>query len=50
MHLIRTLTLSVCLLALAIATRADDVASNFKSPPDSARPHSWWLWMNGNVT
>jgi hypothetical protein len=50
MHLIRTLTLSVCLLALAIATRADDVASNFKSPPDSARPHTWWHWMNGNVT
>ncbi len=22
----------------------------FITPPDSARPHTWWHWMNGNVT
>src|ERR1022692_4953978 len=22
----------------------------FKNPPDSAKPHAWWHWMNGNVT
>ena len=22
----------------------------FLDPPDSARPHAWWHWMNGNVT
>src|SRR3954462_11926846 len=22
----------------------------FRDPPASARPHSWWHWMNGNVT
>ena len=24
--------------------------TNFKTPPESARPHTWWHWMNGNVT
>lgn len=22
----------------------------FKNPPNSARPHVWWRWMNGNIT
>lgn len=22
----------------------------FRNPPASARPHTWWHWMNGNVT
>jgi hypothetical protein len=22
----------------------------FRDPPASARPHTWWHWMNGNVT
>lgn len=24
--------------------------AQFITPPDSARPHTWWHWMNGNVT
>jgi len=24
--------------------------ARFVSPPSSARPHTWWHWMNGNVT
>ncbi|HEY1490225.1 MAG TPA: glycosyl hydrolase, partial [Verrucomicrobiae bacterium] len=28
----------------------DPLASGFQSPPASARPHTWWHWMNGNVT
>jgi hypothetical protein len=23
---------------------------DFRNPPASARPHTWWHWMNGNVT
>lgn len=23
--------------------------SEFVDPPDSARPHVWWHWMDGNV-
>jgi hypothetical protein len=24
--------------------------SGFFNPPDEARPHTFWLWMNGNIT
>ncbi|MCS7224542.1 MAG: glycosyl hydrolase [Armatimonadetes bacterium] len=23
---------------------------SFRHPPPSARPHTWWHWMNGNIT
>ncbi|MBN1972217.1 MAG: hypothetical protein JW787_01160 [Sedimentisphaerales bacterium] len=26
-----------------------DLEKEFQSPPDSAKPHTWWHWMNGNV-
>lgn len=28
----------------------DPLAEAFRNPPASARPHTWWHWMNGNVT
>ncbi|MBN2162882.1 MAG: hypothetical protein JXR25_13485 [Pontiellaceae bacterium] len=28
----------------------DTIKEQFVNPPDSARPHTWWHWMNGNVT
>ncbi len=28
----------------------DNLAHNFLSPPDSARPWTYWMWLNGNVT
>ncbi len=31
-------------------TDGSDPTANFFSPPDSAAPHTWWHWMNGNVT
>jgi len=27
-----------------------DLERGFQHPPDSARPHTWWHWMNGNIT
>lgn len=27
-----------------------DLEAGFLNPPYSARPHTWWHWMNGNVT
>ena len=24
--------------------------TGFRQPPDSARPHTWWHWMDGNVS
>src|ERR1700743_1742647 len=29
---------------------ADPLAAGFRSPPESARPRTWWHWTNGNVT
>jgi hypothetical protein len=41
-------SLGVCLSACG--AMADDLETGFVHPPDSARPHTWWHWMNGNVT
>ncbi len=27
-----------------------DMEKGFAQPPDSAKPHVWWHWMNGNIT
>jgi hypothetical protein len=32
------------------STSRADLASDFKTPPAGARPHTWWHWMNGNIT
>lgn len=26
------------------------LSDGFQNPPASAKPHTWWHWMNGNVT
>ena len=44
-----------CLAALpllnAIAAEwSDPLAIGFQLPPDSAKPQTWWHWMNGNIT
>ena len=40
------MNVSIVLLAAAALLSANE----FKNPPASARPHTWWHWMNGNVT
>lgn len=45
----------IMLLSLAIAIiqstpPKDALAEAFRNPPASAKPHTWWHWMNGNVT
>ncbi|HLZ54153.1 MAG TPA: glycosyl hydrolase, partial [Verrucomicrobiae bacterium] len=32
------------------ATPTDPLESGFLNLPDSARPQTWWHWMNGNIT
>jgi len=47
----RGLAIGAITLGLAAAASAgDDLAAGFQSPPDSAKPHTWWHWMNGNIT
>lgn len=37
--------------AVSFAQSASDaLLAGFKSPPDAARPRTWWHWTNGNVT
>jgi hypothetical protein len=40
------------LLGLAFTTVAanDPLETGFLNPPDSAKPQTWWHWMNGNIT
>lgn len=33
-----------------LSAQQDDLYRGFQSPPDSARPRTWWHWTNGNVT
>ena len=47
---------SIILLAVLLATGPGKAASpvdlerGFVHPPDSAKPQTWWHWMNGNIT
>jgi hypothetical protein len=49
-----TAVLAVAGVALAQSAPAapapDSLAQGFVTPPDSAKPRTWWHWTNGNVT
>lgn len=49
-----TIKLAPALIALALCAPAASAQSSldtsFMNPPDSARPHVWWHWLNGNVS
>jgi hypothetical protein len=44
---------SLCLGAVvgtsAPAATVDELAAGFREPPMEARPHTYWLWMNGHL-
>jgi len=51
MKLKRILVLAaVCPALVAAAAPVDPLESGFENPPGSARPQTWWHWMNGNIT
>ncbi len=37
-------------LALTVVAEPDALESGFQHPPNSAKPQTWWHWMNGNIT
>ena len=41
---------ALCLALTAAAAPTDSLETGFLSPPDSAKPQTWWHWMNGNIT
>jgi len=38
------------LVLTASAAPTDPLESGFASPPDLAKPQTWWHWMNGNIS
>jgi hypothetical protein len=42
--------LAFALLSPSLATAADELASGFRNPPNTARPWVWWFWLNNNVS
>lgn len=45
-----TFARAACILVPALSAHAQDLASQFRDPPQSARPRVWWHRMNGNIT
>jgi hypothetical protein len=42
---------TIALVGFALTASAQDsLETGFRSPPDSAKPQTWWHWMNGNIT
>jgi len=33
-----------------LKVKGGEIAKNFLSPPDSAKPWAYWFWINGNIT
>jgi hypothetical protein len=44
-----TSVLAIASVAFA-QSAADPLAQGFLTPPESAKPRTWWHWTNGNVT
>jgi len=40
----------MCATLNVFGAATDPLESGFQNPPDSAKPHTWWHWVNGNVT
>jgi (4-O-methyl)-D-glucuronate---lignin esterase len=47
--LIAVLAVAWCIHSIA-AYGADRLRDGFRNPPQSAKPYTWWHWMNGNVS
>ena len=45
-----TVLFALLLPVLLFAQTPDELQRGFTNPPPSARPQTWWHWMNGNVS
>jgi hypothetical protein len=39
-----------CACAISAQSAPDALEQGFRTPPDSAKPRTWWHWTNGNVS
>ncbi len=46
----KTIPLLALLLCTGLSAFGLTLEEDFRSPPPQAKPHTWWHWMNGNVT
>lgn len=46
----RGLLAAACLMLAQSSIAQQGLETGFRNPPFSARPHTWWHWMNGNVS
>jgi hypothetical protein len=51
-HLVRNLLFGFLFLAITCTLHAQKQLSyaEFKSPPDNVKIHTWWHWLDGNIT
>lgn len=51
MKMIKIGVVSAVLIAIVVPmAMAGPLEDGFNNPPDSAKPQTWWHWMNGNIT
>ncbi|HEX4343717.1 MAG TPA: glycosyl hydrolase, partial [Verrucomicrobiae bacterium] len=50
LNLLLPVVLASIFSALTVMAAPDPLETGFLNPPDSARPQTWWHWMNGNIT
>ena len=41
---------AVCAIYSSSLAAGDPLRDGFAAPPDSAKPQTWWHWMNGNIS
>ena len=46
----KKIMLAVMLCGVLMAKAGDELADAFRSPPDEAKPLTWWHWLNGTIT
>ena len=44
------LSLLLFITSSGVIHAGDTLESGFKNPPAQAKPHTYWFWMNGNIT
>src|SRR5690242_12891597 len=49
-HRLLCSVVSLCFAFVAVGAPPDSLEAGFRNPPDAAKPHTWWHWMNGNIT
>ncbi|HEY1790053.1 MAG TPA: glycosyl hydrolase [Verrucomicrobiae bacterium] len=49
-QIVLTVMSSVLIALAAPMALAGPLEDGFNNPPDTAKPQTWWHWMNGNIT